>query len=85
LTRLTIRLLYRAAVLSLMMPHFAERSISEKVAGRMDSAALASFLAIARRISRTWWRKRVFRKRFTTVFRFVIRTRFKAETVFAIG
>jgi hypothetical protein len=52
LMRAEIRLLYRAAVFFLMMPHFAERSIRENVAGSTAWAALASFFSNKRRTDR---------------------------------
>jgi hypothetical protein len=84
LSRAVIRLLYRAAVFFLIMPHFAERSIREKVAGSTACAALASFFSIKRRTDRIWWRSRVLRRRFTSAFRLVWRTRFSEEIVFAM-
>jgi len=79
-----MRLLYRAAVFFLMMPHFAERSIREKVAGSAAWAAPASFCSIKRRTDRIWWRNLVLRRRLTSVFRLVWRTRFMEEKVFAM-
>ena len=49
-----MRLLYRAAVFFLMMPHRAERSISENVAGNASFAPLESLEVNSRRIERIW-------------------------------
>jgi len=79
-----IRLLYRAAVFFLMIPHFADRSIIENVAGSAACALFESFSSMRRRIERIWWRSRDLRKRFTAAFRLVWRIRFREEKVFAI-
>src|SRR5258708_8799543 len=71
--------LYRAAVFFLMMPLFAERSITENVFGRSSAAALAFLPAMALRIARIWCRKRVLFLRLYSVRRSVWRTRLSAE------
>src|SRR6185295_4309912 len=78
------RLLYRAAVFFLMMPHLAERSIKENVFGINAVAAFVSFALSRRRMARIWCRSRVLRVRFTAVRRSATRTRFSEEIVFAI-
>ena len=79
-----IRLLYRAAVFFLIIPHLADRSISENVCGTAELAPLASFCSSSRRIARTWCRSRVLRNRLISVRRFSVRTRFREDTVLAI-
>lgn len=79
-----MRLLYRAAVFFLMMPHLAERSIRENVVGTIAVAAFASLASSKRRRERIWWRNRDLRMRLTSVRPSVMRTRFREETVFAI-
>jgi len=79
-----MRLLYRAAVFFLMMPHLAERSIRENVFGMIAEAFLASLASSKRRRERIWWRNRDLRMRLTSVRPSVMRTRFWEETVFAI-
>ncbi len=48
------RLLYRAAVFFLIMPHLAERSINLKVCGTKAVAPLESFAVSSLRIARIW-------------------------------
>ena len=79
-----MRLLYRAAVFFLMMPHLAERSIIENVFGMIAEAFVASLASSSRRRERIWWRNRDLRMRLTSVRPSVMRTRFWEETVFAI-
>ena len=79
-----MRLLYRAAVFFLMMPHLAERSIIENVFGTIAEAFFTSLASSSRRRERIWWRNRDLRMRLTSVRPSVTRTRFREETVFAI-